>query len=186
MKNTKGFTLFEVLISITIGVTLLILLLSIYSLSMKSLSSGQKKAELTQDSRIVMERITRDIRETRHIATTLPQEKDDPQNPPPSEIEIQDGHIGTLQYIKYYLSDTNLRRQIIQYYFETEPEILVPYDAEDDFGNAPEVNIISDNLVGKFIENINYFGSNPIHIEITLKIGEITHTTRSDIYGRNL
>ncbi|MBU2575554.1 prepilin-type N-terminal cleavage/methylation domain-containing protein [Patescibacteria group bacterium] len=182
----KGFTLFEALIAITIGVTLLALLLSIYSLSLRSLGDGQKRAELTQDSRITIERITRDIRETRHIATILPEDKDDPENPPPNEIELQDGHTDTLQYIRYYLSDTNLRRQIRQYYFETAPEILVPYDAEDDFGNPPELNIMSDHLAGKFIEDIDYFGSNPIYIELILETGLITHTTRTNVYGRNL
>lgn len=182
----QGFTLFEALISITIGITLLGLLLAIYSLSIRSLNEGQKRAELTQDSRITIERITRDIRETRHIATILPEDKEDPENQPPNEIEMQDGHTSTLQYIKYYLSGTNLRKQIRQYYFNIDPEILVPFDAEDDFGNPPEINIISDNLSGKFIKNIIYFGSNPIHIELILESGLINHSTRTTIYGRNL
>lgn len=182
MQNKNGFTLFEALIAITVGITLLGLLMSIYILSMKSLNSGQDRAEITQYSRIIIERITRDIRQARDIATILPAIS----NNAPSEIEIQNGHGSELEYIKYYLSGTGLNRQIRQYYFSQEPEVLVTFDAEDDFGNPAEVNIISDNLIGNYIDSIIYFGENPINIEMSILKNQTKHDTRTSIYGRNL
>jgi len=185
-SDYKGFTLFEALIAITVGVTLLGLLLSIYVLSIKSMVSGQDRSEITQDSRIIIERLTRDIRQARAIATILPIDTRDPENPAPSEIEIQDGHIDALQYIKYYVSGDELRREIAEYYFPSDSEILVPIDAEDDFGNPAQKNIISDNAVASHIESIIYYGNNPIYIDLTLKKAQTIHSTRTTVYGRNL
>ncbi|MAG28687.1 hypothetical protein CL632_00875 [bacterium] len=184
--NKRGFTLFEALIAITAGVTLLGLVMSIYLLSIKSLSLGQNRAELTQDSRIIIERITRDFREARDIATILPEDSDDVENPPTNDVELQDGHTQILQYIRYYLSGTDLKRQIRQYSFASDPTVLVPFDAEDDFSNPPDLVILSDNIVGEFVNDIDYYGDNPIFIELTLIEGDITHKTRTTIYGRNL
>ena len=193
MRNTdkrtiqnQGFTLFEALIAITVGITLFALLLSIYVLSIQSLTTGQDRSEITQDSRITIERITRDIRQSRDIATILPEDNSDPENPALSEIQMQDGHTSVLQYITYYVSGTDLKRKIIQYSFASDPSVLVPFDAEDDFSNPAIANTISDNVVGKYINSILFYGNNPITIELTLQKGTIIHETRSIIYGRNL
>ncbi|MBI2050721.1 MAG: prepilin-type N-terminal cleavage/methylation domain-containing protein [Parcubacteria group bacterium] len=186
MKSQGGFTLFETLIAMTIGVTLLGLLFSIYSLSTKSLSLGQARAELTQTSRSVIERITRDVRETQSLASPLPPDADDPGNPPVSELQMEDGHAGTLQYIRYYLDGANVGRQTVQYYFMEEPEILVPYNAEDELGNPPVVNIIEDNVVGQYVNSMLFYGQNPIYVELELEKNAVTHATRTTLYGRNL
>ena len=186
MNIKNGFTLFEALIAITIGITLLGILLSIYVLSLKSLNSGQDRSELTQESRIIIERITRDIRETRARTGTIPPTKDDPEIPAPSGIELQDGHNEALQYIKYYASGTDLRRQMRKYYFSSDPSVFVTHDAEDDFGNEPNMDIISDELIGKFIDDIKFFGTNPVNIELALKKRSVEHNTKTAVYGRNL
>lgn len=184
--NQSGFTLFETLIAISVGVTLFGLVLGIYILALRSLSDNQDRAELTQESRSVLERATRDIRETRRIATALPETPDDPLNPPPQTLELEDGHTSSLQYIRYYVDGTDLKRQIRQYFFPAEPEVLVPLDAEDEFGNPPNVTVVSDNLIGQFAESVSFYGANPISVELTLRKGNITHTSRTMLYGRNL
>jgi len=185
-KQNQGYTLFEILIAITVGVILLGLMLSIYSLSIKSLHFGTTRAELTQDARVMSERMTRDIRESKAIATILPQTKTDQQNPPPKEIEVRDGHGTELKYIKYYISDTNLHRQIKRYYFLSNPEISVPFDAEDDFQNPPEVEILSDNVVGQYIQDIIFYGDNIVTFEMKIKKSDSSYTTKTSVYGRNL
>jgi len=185
--NNKAFTLLEILIAITISVTMLSVILSIYSLTMRSIGYSQDRGELSQNSRIIIERLTRDIRQARDIATILPEDKDDLLIEPPNELEIKDGHkTEVFQYIKYYLSSTNLHRQIRQYYFADEPESLVPFDAEDDFSNPPLINIIEDELVGQYIRNIIFYGTNLITTEIDLEKGSNSHSTKNILFGRNL
>lgn len=187
MKNTKGFTLFEVLIGITIGSLLLGLVLSIYSLTTRSLASSQNRSELANNSRIIIDRLTRDLRQARQIATPLPTVSNDPNLSPPNEIEVQDGHnTNSIRYARYYLAGTNLKRQIREYYFPAEPEILVTFDAVDDFSNPASVRIIEDELVGQHITGLAFYGINLITVELQLTKGQIVHTTATQFYGRNL
>ncbi|OJI06622.1 hypothetical protein BK004_02655 [bacterium CG10_46_32] len=185
LTKKLGFTLFETLISISIGITLFGLVLGIYTLSLRSLADNQNRSELTQESRSILERLTRDIREAKQITTALPQTNDDPQNPPVSEIKLEDGHTGILQYIRYYITETDLKRQILQYHFSSDPSVLVPFDSADDFGNPPDESIITDDLVSKFIESIGYYGQNPISVELVLLKGSIRYPSRISLYGRN-
>lgn len=187
MRHSQGFTLFEVLIAMAIGVLLLGLVFSIYSLTVRSLNASQTRAELTQNSKIILERITRDLRQTRALATILPATAGDPLNPPPAVIEFLDGHNTTdYQYINYYLSGTDLRRQIKHYYFASDPAIFVPFDAEDDFGNPALININEDHLVGQYISNLKFYGTDLITSELTLLKSGITHATATAVFGRNL
>ena len=175
------------MVGITIGVMLLGVVLSIYTLSVKSLSSTQNRAEAVQNGRIVLERLTRDIRQSRDIATILPPDDTNPLNPPPNEIIVQDGHnTQLLQYVRYYLNGTDLYRQVLQYHFVDEPTVLVNYDAEDEFGNPPISTTISDQLVGQYIDDIDYYGVDLITVVVTLSKGSVTHVTTTSIFGRNL
>lgn len=187
MKNTRGFTLFEVLIGITIGSLLLGLVLSIYSLTVRSLASGQNRSELANNSRIIIDRLTRDLRQARQIATPLPTISNDPNLAPPSQIEVQDGHnTNSIRYARYYLSGTDLKRQIREYYFPAEPAVLVTFDAVDDFSNPASVRIIEDELIGQYVAGLAFYGINLITVELQLAKGNITHTTATQFYGRNL
>ncbi len=183
----KGFTVIELLIAITISVFLLGIVLAIYVLTIRSLGASQTRGELSQNSRTVIERITRDIRQTRDIVTILPETTDEEGNPPPSEIILQDGHeVDFYQYIRYYLTGTNLKRSVLQYSFSEDPSVLVPYDAEDDFGNPPDETIVQDTVVGMSVSDIDFYGLNMIFIDLILQKNNITHQTGTHIYGRNL
>jgi len=162
------------------------LLMAIYSLSLKSLNEGQNRAELTQNSRVIMERITRDIRESKSIATILPATKKEEGNPPKNEIELMDGHSEIMQYIKYFISGTDLKRQIKRYYFPSDTQTFVTFDAEDDFGNPPIEEIVSENLVGQYIKNVIFYGDNPFFIEMSVEKLSTTYNTKTSVYGRNL
>ncbi len=187
MRHSQGFTLFEVLIAISIGVLLLGLVFSIYSLTVRSLNASQTRAELTQNSKIILERITRDLRQTRGLATILPQTAGDPENPPPSAIEFLDGHNNeTYQYINYSLAGADLKRRVKHYYFASDPAIFVPFDAEDDFGNPPLVSASEDNLVGQYVSALKFYGTDLVTIELTLLKSGVTHATATAVFGRNL
>lgn len=183
----KGFTLLEILVSLSLGVLLFVLLLSIYILAAKSLSIVETKSELGQNARLVNERLLREIRQAKQIATILPAGKDDPLNPPKSEIEFQDGHqTATVQYIRFYLSGTDLKRQMRRYYFPAEPEVFVPHDSRDDFGNPPQVTIVSDELAGQYIQDLKFYGRDLINIELTLDKSGAPLRAYTSVYGRNL
>lgn len=186
-SNKNGFTLLETLIALTVGVTLLALVLAVYVLTLTTTQNSEDRSELSQNSRVIIERLTRDLRQTRQIATNLPTVANDPDLPPAAEIEVQDGHnAGQLQYLRYYQMGSDLKRQVREYYFASDPQILVTYNAKDDFGNGAAVRTVADNLVGQYVNSIKFYGRDLINIELTLKKNAVKHVTKTTIYVRNL
>lgn len=175
MTKAKGFTIIEVLIAITVGAALLGVVLSIYSLAVRSQAISQNRSELTQNSRTILDRLARELRQARAIATTLPA----------GQIEFEDGHSGTLQYLLYFLNNTDLKLQRREYYFADAPAVLVPGNAADDFGNPPQVRILSEELVGQYVQTINFSGGDLITIDLTLYKSPVGQTSRTTVYGRN-
>ncbi len=91
-KNLQsGFTLIESIVALTIFVLISTVLYSVYVFNQRAYLEGEKMAELVQNGRVVIERITREVRQTTDIVTTLPQTDQGAANP--AEIEFQDGHI---------------------------------------------------------------------------------------------
>lgn len=186
-NKNQGFTLLEILTAVSLGVGLFLLLLSIYGLSAKSLAVTETQAELAQNARLITERISREIRQARQIATLLPPDDGDPLNPPKNEIEFQDGHQSALvQYIRYYSAGSDLKRQLRRYYFPSEPETYVPADSRDDFGNPPQLAIINDELVGQYLQSMKFYGQNLINIVLELNKNNILYPAKTAIYARNL
>lgn len=185
--STNGFTLLEVLTALSLGVGLFLLLLSIYGLSARSLAAAETQAELAQNSRLIIERLSREIRQTRQIATLLPADDSDPENPPKNEIEFQDGHGTTvIQYVRYFLDNGDIRRQARRYYFPSEPAVFVPAGSRDSFGNPPQMTVVSDELVGQYVANMQFFGRELVNINIWLNKNNARQAAKTAVYGRNL
>ena len=81
------------LVSIMIAVLVVITVTSVYFFSQRSYRAGEIMAEITQNGRIIMDRITREIRQAREIVIELPNEDIDS----PSEIIFHDGHVPPLR-----------------------------------------------------------------------------------------
>src|SRR4030042_7081060 len=104
-KLKRAFTLLEMVVTISLSLLLIGSLYSVYLTSYKSYRRSVNKAELNQNARIALERISRDLRQTERITTSLPPDDTDDMNPAPSAIQFQDGHdTENIQYIKYLLS----------------------------------------------------------------------------------
>lgn len=200
-KFLTGFTLIEILITIAIFALVVTLVFNIYFLSQKFYLQGETKAELLQNGRIILERVTRDIRQSSELVTALPQIPDSPDNPPPSEIEFQDGHTpspydylgSTYYYIRYGLSTSTgeMRRQYRVYCFddcatcanyfrwndtqlvEGEPVPTHPCDLED-------------RVVGEYVLNAQFWGAGLINVSLALTKGNEQLDFKTEIFGRNL
>ena len=85
----EGFTLTEMTIVIAIFVLIIVAVYSAYILNQRVYLSGERMAEITQNGRVILERMTREIRQAREIITEIPAERVNPSN----EIIFQDGHV---------------------------------------------------------------------------------------------
>jgi len=186
-KNIRGFTVLEILVSISLFVIAVILVNSMYSLSQRSYNKGSSKGELVQNARVCLDRISRELRQSVDIITSLPDTDDDPENPPTEEIFFQDGHdISQTTYLRYYLDNFNLKRSIIVYYFEEEAETYVTYNSVDDLGDPPEELILEDRIVGEYFNELKFWGSEGlIHISLNLVKGQDSINIRTSVFSRN-
>jgi len=127
----KGFTLVEILTVVFLGSIIIMTAYSVYLMSYKSYKKQSASAELTQNARIALERISRELRQSPDIITSLPA---DPQTST-SEIMFQDGHNllavpppeCEYQYITYKISDGNFIR-FTKHYHLIDQSVCVKYD----------------------------------------------------------
>ena len=93
-KLQSGFSLIESIIAIIILVSITVVLYSVYLFNQQAYRESENMAELTQNGRVVLERITRELRQAAEMVTVLPQTDQGAGNP--TEIEFQDGHVLSL------------------------------------------------------------------------------------------
>lgn len=186
-KKQLGFTMPEIIVSIALFTIAILLTGSMYILAQKSYNKGSNQGELVQNARVCLDRISREVRQSVNVVTTLPETNDDPENPPAEEIFFQDGHdINQITYLHYYLSGSNLMRSHITYYFDEEPEIYVTYDSVDQYGDSPEELILENRIVGEYFDTIQFWGAdNLVHISIKLTKNQNTVNVDTSVYCRN-
>lgn len=201
MRNTlNGFTLVEVLVTVTIFVLVLAVIANIYVLSQKFYQEGSVEAELLQNGRIILERLARELRQAEEIVTQLPQTSDNPDNPPPSEIEFQDGHrpspyqaLGSdYYYIRYYLPEGSgeMHRQYRVYCFD-DCAVCSAYFRWDDTKpeNSHQVQTHPCNLeekaIGEYISGAEFWGAGLINISLLLSLSGKEVNLKTAIFGRN-
>ncbi|MFH1582776.1 MAG: prepilin-type N-terminal cleavage/methylation domain-containing protein [Candidatus Falkowbacteria bacterium] len=193
--NLTGFTLPEIMVSLVIFVMVILLTGSIFSLSQKSYKKSSDLAELTQNNRVYLDRLSRELRQSVNIITTLPPTDDDPANPAADQIIFQDGHDSSLiTYLRYYLDGTNLMRKHSAYSFDvdpdnpldTDPSTYVYYNSLDLGDSLPNEIILEDRIIGEYFDQIKFWGSNSL-INTYLKLTKNTNTFEigTSAYSRN-
>ena len=185
--KTAGFTLLEVIASISLFTIVIILVSNIYLVTQNAYNKNSNIAELTQNARVSLDRISRELRQSSSIITTLPETNDDPNNPPTNQIFFQDGHdTDQITYLRYYLDGTNLMRENKAYYFNEEPSIYVTYNSLDQGGDAPLETIIDNRVVGEYFTELYFWGANGlINISLSLAKNQNTFTAKTSVFSRN-
>lgn len=192
MEN--GFTLTEILITIVIFLLIGIVVLNVYLLSQKVYKRGENQAELLQNGRVISERITRELRQAKEVVTALPQVADNPDNPPFSEIEFQDGHTTSTDYyyIRYYIPEgtKEIYRQYRAYCFDP-CESCIDYFRWDDTKIEGEETIyihacnLEERIIGEHLSDLKIWGSNLINISFTLEKDNEEIKLETNVFGRN-
>lgn len=185
--NNKGFTLIELIVSIAISVIVIVAVFALYFISQKSYTTASLEAELAQNGRIIMDRISRELRQAEEIVTRLPINDGDPNNPPKNELMFQNGHTpDPVQYIRYYQNSGELHRELSHYYFLSNPNQWVKWNSLDENGNAPLRTVDEDRIKAEYVESISFYGDSLVTINLkTAKNGQ-TYSLQTKIRGRNL
>lgn len=183
---SRGFTLTEVLVVITIFLLVLGAVYSSYLLSQKAFKEGEVAAELTQNSRVILERITREVRQAREIVTELSSSKENAT----STLEFEDGNIQErYHYIHYFQENTEIKREVKRYYFSGDPNTFVTFNATPPPGEELLFIVTQEpQIIGEFVKELKIWASGIriIDIFITLEKGEKQVDFSTKIFGRNL
>lgn len=194
MNKSKGLTLIEILTVVFLGTIIIMTGYTVYLMSYKSYQKNSANSELTQNARIALERMSREIRQARDIVTVLPNSA----NGAPSAIQIQDGHgIAQTQtgvpancnflYITYSLDQLSgdLYRKLSYYPSATVPITCVKWD---DASSPGEVSLASDTKAQK-ITVLQFWGPTPsknlVTIHLTVSDGS-SYTFETMVRARNL
>lgn len=182
-EQQSGFTLLEMIVALSLFTIAIIMVTSLYSLSQRSYSQASAKAELSQNARVVMDRITREIRQSRGMVTDLNSSRDSSVH----QIMFRDGHdTDQIVYIKYYQDGTDIRRSEISYYFEEEEDVNVRYNTTNESGELPEERIIRDRLVGEYFQDVDFWGTEKsVNIYLGLEKDKKTFGVYTNAYRRN-
>jgi len=183
---TNGFTIIEILIALTISIILFLIITNVYSISQNAYVQTDIRAEISQNGRVILDRLIRELRQTQDIVTTIPETNVDP-DAMPDEIMFQDGHDTTIiKYIRYYLDNSDIRRQIIVYYFDDNPGEYTYWYTTDPVGNPPSMEILEDKIIGEYVYDLEFWGDDLININLYLLKNNKTATINTAVYGRNL
>lgn len=181
--QSQGFTLMEIMVTVGIFAIIIFVTGSLYSLAQTSYNTSEDKMELVQNGRVAYDRLSREIRQSVEIATSL---SDDPASST-NEIMFQNGHDDdTINYIYYYLDGSDLRRARLAYYFEEEPNVYVKYSSTDEDDDPPQQKTLQDRVVGEYFQDIEFWGKKGIvHASSSLAKDEETFSLYTSIFSRN-
>jgi hypothetical protein len=172
--------------TVTIAIFSIVLasITGIYTAGQRYYRASSTQNELWQNVRVVFDRITREVRQSESMATTVTTE----QSGAVSTIMFQDGHdTSDVRYIRYRLDGTSIWRDTLVYAFSTTPSTYVSWDALDEFDNPPEETILDEQQVGEYFSDIDFWGENNlIHMEATLEKIDYSIEVMTAVYGRNL
>lgn len=176
IKKPTGFTLPEIMVSVAIFIMVILLTGSIYSLSQTSYKKSSDLAELTQNNRVFLDRLSRELRQSVDIITALPPTMSDPLNPPTDQIIFQDGHdLSQITYLRYYLNGALLMRERQAYYFNADTATYVAYGSLDQNGQPAVFKRLEDRVIGEYFEQLKFWGASGL-INIRLKLTKNTNT----------
>lgn len=186
IKKLSGFTLIEIIVATSLASLLFMAATGIYLISQATYQKADTKAETTQNGRVIIDRMIRELRQSQNIVTEMPATLSDPELLP-DEIMFQDGHdTSQVNYIRYYLNEGGINRQKIVYYFDLAPEIYVVWDAIDQQGHSPIMEITEDKIIGEWVNDIEFWGDKLININLYLLKNGQSQIINTAVYGRNL
>jgi prepilin-type N-terminal cleavage/methylation domain-containing protein len=186
-KRKPGFSLVELLVAMVISGILVGLTTSVYSLFRRSLSRDQGTADISQNARIVFDRLSREIRQSPDMSTELPADPSDNTVTQPYAVEFENGHATDLTYRHYFVQNSVLELEQKEYYCLHEPSVRVRnVPASCSVSDPITANVLSTTDIADHVQSIAFYGDRVIEAVIITADGNgQTYTLRSFIYRRN-
>ena len=185
-RRRNGFTLIELLVAMIVSGILISITTATYTLFRTSMNLDQSRAQLDQNGRLVLDRLSRELRQTQDVVTTFPASPSDNSIAQPGEIEFEDGNANDLTYRRYYIVSGVLKLDIKQYTFSYDPNTRVLWDAIGTSGESPNPTVLSTQDVADSVQSVAFYGDSLLQMIVTTidSYGQ-TYTVRTTVLGRN-
>lgn len=185
-----AFTLTEVLVATSVIAIALTLIYSIVQVGHRTYLTGERRAELAQNARVIVDRVVREFRQTPELITALPDVPNDPFFLPPDELFFRNGHdLEPTTYIRYWHNpaDRTVNRQVVAYAFDDiDPNEYVLFSAVDGEGDPPDEHILDDEIIGEYVDSFTPWGDRTVTLDLSLSRVDTTLQLRTSVLGRNL
>ncbi len=90
-------------------------------------------------------------------------------------------------YIRYFLKENMVKREVYTYYFSGDENYYVPYNAVPPPGESLEQEILEDGrVIGEHFESLSFREENGVNILVELKKGRSEIMLLKKVFGRNL
>lgn len=179
----SGFSLLEIIVALSLFTIAIVMVTSMYTISSRSYNRASAKAELSQNGRVALNRMNRELRQSKEIVTDLSSERSNAKD----RIMFQDGHdTDKITYIEYYLDEQELWRLESAYFFSSEEDVYVKYNTKNESGESPEKKVLSDKLVGQHFNALSFWGDKElVHIHYDLRLRKDELKMGTSVYSRN-
>ena len=182
--NKKGFTLTELLVSLSIFLIITTTVYLIFSLSQKAYKESQDSAEVTQNGRVIIERVVRELRQAKKIIGNFPEERESAVD----EIIFENGHVEeSYYYIRYFKDNNEIKREMVTYYFSGDSEEgPQSWDSVPPQGQTLELKFLELPItIGEWVNKLEFWGSETINISLTLEKKNKSFILETKIFSRN-
>jgi prepilin-type N-terminal cleavage/methylation domain-containing protein len=170
IAKRAGFTLVELLLALMIASILVTMTAGVYTLFRRSLAAQQVSAELAQNGRVVIDRLSRELRQSPLVVTNLPDTPTDNSVVQPGQIEFESGHDTSLTYYRYYVSGTILKLETKYYYYSAAPSTRVRYTPTSP---VPLSAVLSTVDVADRVKSLNVYGDPAVRLVLTTTDGNL-------------
>lgn len=181
----KGLVLTELLLTIFVISLTFGIIYSSYMLNQRASKRSVRVAELAQNGRVIIERISREIRQAKTIVTNLSDQEFQATN----TIMFEDGHVDNpYNYIRYFQENNVIKREAMGYYFSGDlAQELVPWNSIPPFGQSLSTTSIElPQAIGEYINVFKFWGSRSIYIYLELEKDGEALEMESSVFPRNL
>lgn len=187
MKNKKGFSLIEVLVTIGIFSIISGAIYSVYLFNQKAYRDSETLIEITQNARVISERMTREIRQAKDIVTDLDDQEPQESVNPATGIIFEDGHItDSYNYIRYFKDGADIKREVVGYYFSGNPGTLVPFGSTPPQGQTLATTTLeSAKVIGEYASGLKFWGTKLINISVSLQKNGKSILSETGVLVRN-
>jgi len=179
----KGYTLTELLVALAVFILVAAGIFSFLVAAQRFYSEGEDIGEVNRSGRMITKKITKEFRQAREIVTELPAAS----STAAEDLEFEDGRREeSYYYIHYFKEGGEVKREVLRYYFPSDPEEFLPWDATSSEEELATTVVEGPIIAGRYVSDLKFWGEPVLNISVSLQKEGKEADFQTKVFGRNL